>query len=371
MVAATVPLHVLSIEKDGLKIGPLLFLFAQAQSLNPLARRRSSGCRTMDALASQAKQAGRLWLAGFTEACSLHRVVIFCLSSKMLSIRTGQCFLLNGFIFLGSLFTLKSAVIPTLMWILPDQCEKLSSQSLCDHKAALALYSFLRFILVQIFYIFWFYPLYVFSFILCTLWYNDIAKNAFDVLGKQGPSNAQIPNRNDLPDSQSVRHMGRPGGFERVLLGIGEQVYSILLLNIFFIEIFAMGFIPYIGKAINFLLLSLMYAYYCFEYKWNFSEKSLNERLEFFESNWSFFAGFGSPCVLPILFFSTLVSYGIMAMLYPLFVLTAAGTQSEEVIDFIKGSWGGGGPRKLRLFYAADKVSMLVLQLFPKVSKEH
>ncbi|XP_026658113.2 protein EI24 homolog isoform X2 [Phoenix dactylifera] len=321
MVAATVPLHVLSIEKDGLKIGPLLFLFAQAQSLNPLARRRSSGCRTMDALASQAKQAGRLWLAGFTEACSLHRVVIFCLSSKMLSIRTGQCFLLNGFIFLGSLFTLKSAVIPTLMWILPDQCEKLSSQSLCDHKAALALYSFLRFILVQIFYIFWFYPLYVFSFILCTLWYNDIAKNAFDVLGKQGPSNAQIPNRNDLPDSQSVRHMGRPGGFER--------------------------------------------------YKWNFSEKSLNERLEFFESNWSFFAGFGSPCVLPILFFSTLVSYGIMAMLYPLFVLTAAGTQSEEVIDFIKGSWGGGGPRKLRLFYAADKVSMLVLQLFPKVSKEH
>lgn len=257
-----------------------------------------------------------------------------------------------------------------LMWILPDQCEKLGSLNLCDHKTTLTLYSFLRSILVQIIYVFWFYPLYLFSFILSMLWYNDIAKHAFDVLRKQGPLKVQTPKRNDISDSQSVGHTGRPGGFDRVLLGIGEQVYSILLLNIFFIEVFATGFIPYIGKAINFLLLSLMYAYYCFEYKWNFSEMSLNERLEFFESNWSFFAGFGSPCVLPILFFSALVSYGIMAILYPLFVLTAAGTQAEQVIDSIKNSWGGGGPRKLRIFYAANKVSMLVLQLFPEVEKE-
>ncbi|XP_019703907.1 protein EI24 homolog isoform X1 [Elaeis guineensis] len=325
----------------------------------------------MDALASQGKQAGSLWLAGFREACSLHRVLIFCFRSKMLSIRTGQCFLLNGFIFLGSLFTLKSAVIPTLLWILPDQCEKLGPQHLCNQKEALALYSFLRFILIQIFYIFWFYPLYVFSFILSTLWYNDIAKYAFAVLTKEGPSKEQTPNRKDLSDSQSFRQMSRPGGFERVFLGIGEQVYSILLLSIFFIEVSATGFIPYIGKAINFLLLSLIYAYYCFEYKWNFSEVSLNERLEFFESNWAFFAGFGSPCVLPILFFSTLVSYGIMAILYPMFVLTAAGTQVEQVIDSLTSSWGGGGPRKLRIFYAADKVSMLVLQLFPEVQKGH
>ncbi|XP_073115248.1 protein EI24 homolog isoform X2 [Elaeis guineensis] len=311
----------------------------------------------MDALASQGKQAGSLWLAGFREACSLHRVLIFCFRSKMLSIRTGQCFLLNGFIFLGSLFTLKSAVIPTLLWILPDQCEKLGPQHLCNQKEALALYSFLRFILIQIFYIFWFYPLYVFSFILSTLWYNDIAKYAFAVLTKEGPSKEQTPNRKDLSDSQSFRQMSRPGGFERVFLGIGEQVYSILLLSIFFIEV-------------QWFLLQVLYPILA-RYKWNFSEVSLNERLEFFESNWAFFAGFGSPCVLPILFFSTLVSYGIMAILYPMFVLTAAGTQVEQVIDSLTSSWGGGGPRKLRIFYAADKVSMLVLQLFPEVQKGH
>lgn len=28
-------------------------------------------------------------------------------------------------------------------------------------------------------------------------------------------------------------------------------------------------------------------------YKWNFSEVPLDKRLDFFESNWAFFAGFG------------------------------------------------------------------------------
>jgi etoposide-induced 2.4 mRNA len=92
------------------------------------------------------------------------------------------------------------------------------------------------------------------------------------------------------------------------------------------------GYIPYFGKAMNFVLLSLMYAYYCFDYthvnaiqhsfnylflalciyrfdlyfytlnfattkiaryKWNFFAVNVNKRLDFFESNWAFFAGFG------------------------------------------------------------------------------
>jgi hypothetical protein len=31
-------------------------------------------------------------------------------------------------------------------------------------------------------------------------------------------------------------------------------------------QVFATGFVPYVGKVLNFLLLSWMYAYYCFEY---------------------------------------------------------------------------------------------------------
>lgn len=92
-------------------------------------------------------------------------------------------------------------------------------------------------------------------------------------------------------------------------------------------QVFATGYIPFVGNVFNFLLLSWMYAYYCFEYvlvpllvvnyllfafslvliisddylsryKWNLSGVSLDRRLDFFESNWAFFAGFGTVTLL-------------------------------------------------------------------------
>ncbi|XP_039123224.1 protein EI24 homolog [Dioscorea cayenensis subsp. rotundata] len=322
----------------------------------------------MKSMALYGKRAGSMWLAGFREAASIHRVAVLCLRSRMLTIRMGQCFLLNGLIFLGSLLTLKSVVIPILLWILPGKCEQ-ESEHLCEHGTALAIYSALRFILIHFFYVFWFYPLYVFSIVLSALWYNDIAKHGFDAV-RRGPAIAQSLGISDVSDSQNVSNLSKPSGFEGVIVGIGEQVYSLLLLSVFFIEVFATGFIPYIGKGINFLLLSWMYSYYCFEYKWNLSQLSLEKRLDFFESNWAFFAGFGSPCVLAIFFFSPLVSYGVMAILFPLFVLTAAGTQAEKVIDSQKRSWEGEELRKLRIFYIANALSMSILQSFPEGHKD-
>ncbi|XP_073013124.1 protein EI24 homolog [Typha latifolia] len=319
----------------------------------------------MEAVAVQAKQATLLWLAGFKEACCLHRVAVFSRRSRPLLIRTGQCFLLNGLIFLGSLFIVKSVVAPILLRILPEQCEQFEPQHLCDHKAAMALYSSLRSILINVFYVLWFYPLYVFSLVLSAIWYNDIAKHAFDVMRSYGKSSTQASENKKISDMQE-----KPGGLDGVILGIGEQVYSFLLLVLFFIEVSAIGFIPYLGKAINFLLLPWLYSYYCFEYKWNFAEVNLNERLDFFESNWAFFAGFGSPCVFATFFLSPLVSAGVMAMLYPLFVVTAAGTEAEQVIDSLRRSWGGGGPRKIQVFYAAKRIFMLVLHLLPETQKE-
>lgn len=132
------------------------------------------------------------------------------------------------------------------------------------------------------------------------------------------------------------------------------------------LQVFATGYIPWIGQTMNFFLLSWMYSYYCFEYKWNYSELSLDKRIKFFESNWPFFAGFGSPCVLAILFFPPLVSYGVMSILYPLFVLTAMGTHAEDVITLQRRSWSDLELVKLPIFYIADILSMKVLQLLPK-----
>ncbi|KAL1320046.1 hypothetical protein HN51_064796 [Arachis hypogaea] len=317
--------------------------------------------------AAKAKAAAvlSLWLQGFGEACCLHRVLLLCLRSRPLLRRTGQCFLFNGFIFLGSIFVLNSVVIPALWWILPDQCSLLLSHQLCPLRGTLIFYSILRVLLVQCFYLLWFYPLYVFSIVLSTIWYNDIAKFGYAAMGRSKFPGEKDSSQSNSPTSQNASHVKKPAGLGGVMIGIGEQVYSILLLSVFFLEVYATGFIPYIGKVLNFLLLAWMYAYYCFEYKWNFNEVPLDKRLDYFQSYWPFFAGFGSPCVLAIFFFSPLVSYGIMAILYPLFVLTATASRAEQAISFEKHKWRPAGVEKLPIFYIADNVSMWMLSLLP------
>ncbi|KAG8064535.1 hypothetical protein GUJ93_ZPchr0004g40207 [Zizania palustris] len=219
----------------------------------------------MESLASQAKPAAVLWLAGFLQAARLHRVVSFCVRSRPLSIRIAQCFLLNGFIFLGR------------------GCSYLLIHTLCPYRdilcilvlSALHLQLHIKYSLV------W-------TLVLPSSRYNDIAKHALDVVKCKSPDATKALDAHTISES-----IDRPEGFDGVAIGIGEQLYSILLLTIFFVEVSVIGYIPYFGKALNFLLLSLMYAYYCFEYKWNFFAVSLNNRLDFFESNWAFFAGFG------------------------------------------------------------------------------
>ncbi|XP_010256398.1 PREDICTED: protein EI24 homolog isoform X2 [Nelumbo nucifera] len=310
---------------------------------------------SMDSLTGKVKQALLLYFDGFREACCLHRVVIFCRKSRMLFIRTGQCFLLNGLIFLGSLFILNSVVIPTIQWILPDECQNFGSKDLCPLGGIVKLYSFLSNGLIQLFYIFWFYPLYVFSFVLSSIWYNDIAKHAFVAMGKHHSAIAEL-SIETLPNSQDSLHVDKCPGLGGVIIGIGEQIYSVLLLSFFFLEVFAAGLIPYIGKVLNFLLLSWMY-------KWNLADVALDKRLDFFESNWAFFAGFGGPCVLAIFFFPPLVSYGVMAILFPLFVVTATGSEAEKVINSKRTTWRCAGLGRLPIFYAADTLSMRVLSL--------
>ncbi|KAL1534909.1 protein EI24 isoform X2 [Salvia divinorum] len=314
---------------------------------------------SMGSFKAKSKQASLLWAEGFREACCLHRVVVYCLRSREIAIRTGQCFLLNGFIFLGSILLLRSVVIPTLQWVLPDVCMLNKSQELCPFGGISRFYSFLQHGLIQLVYVFWFYPMYISSFILNTLWYNDIAKYGFFAIEKHGTSSSELSAEKDMSASDKATD------FEGLMIEVAEQVYSVLLLSFFFLEVYVTGFVPFIGKALNLLLLSWMYAYYCFEYKWNYSGLSLDKRLDFFESNWPFFAGFGSPCVLAAFFYSPLVSYGVMAILFPLFVLTATGSEAEKVIVSQRKKWNGARLGRIPIFFSSDYLSMKVLSLFP------
>ncbi|CAL5358478.1 unnamed protein product [Camellia sinensis] len=150
-----------------------------------------------------------------------------------------------------SIFMVNSVVIPTLQWILPDQCPHSGSQKL----------------------------------------YSDVAKHGFLVIGKYGPTFAEMPIQPELLSSSNATQMDKCtdiGGYGRDWnrrTGLFSPPFELFLLG---------------------------------GYKWIFSGLSLDKRLDFFESNWIFFAGFGNPCVLAIFLFSPLVSYGVMAIVFPL-----------------------------------------------------
>ncbi|XP_074296509.1 protein EI24 homolog isoform X1 [Silene latifolia] len=302
-----------------------------------------------------------LWLYGLKEACSLHKPLILCYRSRDLFIRTAQCFLFNGFIFLGSASIMKSFLIPMLQSILPDDCPHMIVQQVWQCGAICQLYSTERSFLENLIYLCWFFPVYVFSFVLSTIWYNEIARHGFVAMGKYKASAPKDTGGKDAPTSAS----DKPGGFGGVMIGIGEQSYSLLLLSFFLLEACAAGFIPYIGQAIKFLLLCWMYGYYSFEYKWNLSEVTLDRRLDFFETNWAFFAGFGTPCALVIFSFPTLESSAVMATLFPLFVLTATGSDADHLIRSPKKQWLGAGLARVPIFCAADTLSIKVLSFLP------
>ncbi|CAN6440048.1 unnamed protein product [Victoria cruziana] len=314
----------------------------------------------IDVLSVRGKHASLLWISGFREACSMHRAFFFCTRSRKLAVRTGQCFLLNGLIFLGSILLLSSIIRPILFSILPRDCEQLTSSVPCDFRRTLRLYAFLRSLLIEIFYVLWFYPLYLFSFIMSSLWYNDIAQQAFLVMNDT--SHAKEQPSGSSPSATAVGD--KREGFEGFVIGLAEQIYSVLLLIFFFIEVSLVGLLPYIGMPAKFILLSWMYSYYCFEYKWNLADFGCKERLELFHENWAFFAGFGSPCVFAIFFFSPLVSGGVMAILFPLFVLSATGTQERQVILYHGKMLGSRGTVKISVFYAADILATWILQRF-------
>lgn len=258
-----------------------------------------------------------LYFTGFKDACSVHRAYFFCQRSQKVSLKTAQCFLLNGFIFLGIYFFIEKLVAPVVHWILtfPLAEEK--------HDGFWVIERLLLYLCHGLLVL----PLYGLSYVASCLWYGEIAQQAFTVLEHNNYVDAKEKQRTN-------QHRGSQGssGFDGMLFSVGEQTYSFLMLIIFYYEVRAANYLPYIGKILVIPLRSWLYAYYFFDYTWGFAKWSLEKRLTFFETNWAFFAGFGSPCVLATFSLSGLVQEGVLAFLFPLFVLVAFGSHPGKVI---------------------------------------
>lgn len=82
-----------------------------------------------------------------------------------------------------------------------------------------------------------------------------------------------------------------------------------------------------VGRTLSFLYLSMISSYYCFEYRFlSQSLVSLRSRIDFLESRWVYFLGFGlSPTLLSSsIFSSATLNLVIWSLLFPIYVLMAS-----------------------------------------------
>jgi etoposide-induced 2.4 mRNA len=260
----------------------------------------------------------KVWFAGFFDALAFGRAATILMRSKKAYSTILNCFLLNGLLLLGSYFIYEYLVGPGIKNIIPTERG-------------------LHFVFSTVYYVCWVYPVYVFSYVVNLAWYNDIAQQAFIFSGHT--TEDKVGDSIGKKMSDIVYDLALCGSFMIVTIAI-----STFLTNVFSLEATA--------DVFKFIQLSWLYAFYCFDCKWSLRGKwGITKRVQVFETYWVYMSGFGTPFTLAFYFFPYLVSNGIFALLYPVFLILAvrAKPQKTDNAKYI--------PLHLPLFWLADKLN--------------
>ncbi|XP_075153865.1 EI24 domain-containing protein tank [Haematobia irritans] len=232
-----------------------------------------------------------------------------------------SCALNGGFTWM-SIILFERILLPTLKLIL-TWCYGDKSQDL--HM----IWGWLSFFLSIIFGMMWVLPIFLLSKIVSSLWFADIANEAYKV--RKGKPNL-IPNISKL---------------------VADFLFNLVVQALFLVQSQLVNLlpIPYVGEFLCFIHLCLLYSLYAFEYKWFNMGWELHRRLNYIEINWPYFLGFGVPLtVLTSMSSSTIVSSCIFSIFFPLFILS--GNEAKPII--------GTTATPLRLFSPVIFVSNLL-----------
>eukprot|EP00667_Euglena_gracilis_P015669 EG_transcript_16326 len=115
--------------------------------------------------------------------------------------------------------------------------------------------------------------------------------------------------------------------YDRLLRHLTEYICQFLLLLFFLVEATAWSFVPFVGLPVSFAFFCWLHAFYAFDYRWAYENKSLQSRVKNFELRWDYFLGFGTPMTL--LYFllcevsedGPFFAFGATSFLFPIHVL--------------------------------------------------
>lgn len=207
----------------------------------------------------------------------------------------GQTTLLNGILFLGSLGFLNFVLRPSLRhaaFLLSGDTESQATWLFTDN------------VVSGLFNALWLYPVYSISFVLNAIWYQEFADEAYA---------HYFPART------------KPAVAIDTL--ISSEIYRLLFVLALLVQIAMCKSVPIVGDVLGFLTFSWLFAMYCQEYKWNQKAWSFERRIGELETHWLYYLGFGTPGALATFFFPTLISNGVFALIFPVFIVLSTGRE--------------------------------------------
>lgn len=286
---------------------------------------------------------------GLVDSLSLHKSLVFLVGSRAIQIRFGQCLLLNGVLFLGSLLVYTYAILPVVQYILRIDLLNLTATTAPGDAAHSTTSDVTELVLLLLYRVAWLYPIYVLSFLLSTIWYADIGTHTYEL--SQYTTQHKQRSAAKAHSGRTAKHDAEPKfSFEQWLTSMAEELYRQLISFTFFVQTELVGTVPSIlcrvivnvlyskqythTHSVEQLLqllctvlytlhLSWYYALYAYDYKWSLAKLPLLQRLHHFEQYWAYYAGYGATSAVLTLVFPRYFNTGIFALTFPLFLILA------------------------------------------------
>ncbi|EFN53255.1 hypothetical protein CHLNCDRAFT_137174 [Chlorella variabilis] len=277
---------------------------------------------SLGAVASALKNGILLWLAGFRDALCLHRCVVYFVHDPRIlvsAVVAAAVTVSSG----GNVLLLEYGLKPLVHLLLTAVVGGASAGAISSA-------------LVGLYHLLWLAPAYLVSLLVNCIWYSEIAELV--VVAGQRRALQQRAQRQGVmlvaaQQGGAVLKVHRPDA----VAFISQEVYRAALLAVFFAQVTLAGALPKIGPLLNFLLLSCLYALYCFDYKWSLHSVPLQQRIAYFERHWAFFLGFGCATVLPMAVASFYVGAALIGLLFPLDIMMAADSNPKLVYQQVLG----------------------------------
>jgi etoposide-induced 2.4 mRNA len=237
------------------------------------------------------------WWCGFVDSLMLHKTLAIVLLSSKLQVDLFRCLLFNLVLFVGSIILAEYILFPLMaffsMQIVQTSAEADASSGGDDYIADLVPK-----ILRVLYYLLWIYPVYGLSLIFNSIWYQNIANHAYAlrtsaINGKQPKPQIRSPE-----EAIAASKAAKADPVHQVLRSVSDQIYSLILLGCYLLQVAILSFIPFVGTFISGVYMSFLYSMYFFEYRWILEGKTSDERISYFENRWPYFLGFGKKFVL-------------------------------------------------------------------------